>query len=286
MEKQKDYSEINKDSLKTYFDQIGKTPLLSAEEEKELGRMIMEGNEEEKKSAKRKLIESNLRLVVSIAKKYMDRGLPLQDLIQEGNMGLMRTVESYDYTKNVRFATYATWWITQSITRAISLQSDNIKIPVHITEKIHKLSAVQKELVQKLGREVTADELAEEMKMSPGEIAELNLISQKSLSMDSIVGDDSTLEDFISNHSDDDPEEQIISMMLKPEIQKLLSEHLDERERTIIEMRYGLADGNIHTLDEVGRKFGVTREAIRQTENNVLKKLRKQEDIENLRDYL
>lgn len=287
MEEQKNCSEINKDSLKTYFDQIGNNPLLSFEEEQELGRLIKEGSEEEKQSAKKKLIESNLKLVVSIAKKYMNRGLPLQDLIQEGNIGLMRTAETFDYARNVRFSTYATWWITQAITRAISLQSDNIKIPVHVTEKIHKLSSVQKELAQKLGREASIDELAGEMNLSSEEINSLLQISQKSLSMDSIVGDDdSTLEDYISSESTENPEEQIISMMLKPEIRKLLEEHLDEKERTIIEMRYGLEDGTIHTLEDVGKKFGVTKEAIRQTEISALRKLRKEDDAVKLKDYL
>lgn len=233
MEEQKDCSEMTTDTLKLYFNQIGQKPLLSADEEKELGRMILEGSDEEKKAAKKKLIESNLRLVVSIAKKYMNRGIPLQDLIQEGNLGLMRTVETFDYSRNVRFSTYATWWITQAITRALKNASPD------------------------------------------------------SMSIDSVVGDDdSTLEDFISSDSDNEPETRILQMMLKPEIMKLLKENLDEKECNILEMRYGLNDGKKHTLEEVGKKYGITREAIRQTEQRAIHKLRQLSETENLRDFL
>ena len=287
MEEQKNCSEItNTDDISLYMKEIGNNSLLTPEEEKELGRLIREGSEEEKAYAKKRLTESNLRLVVSIAKKYTGRGLPLMDLIQEGNIGLMHAVDMYDYTKDNRFSTYATWWIKQGITRSLANQSKNIKIPVHVTERIYKLMKIQKDLTQELGRDPDISELSQAAGIPESEVTDMLNASKDSVSMDVAVGeDDTTLEDFISDSSTDEPDEKIIRQMLRPELEKILN-GIGEKESMILKMRYGLLDGEVHTLDEVGKLYGITRERVRQIEQRALRNLSHLKEAENLRDYL
>lgn len=287
MEEQKNCSEItNTDDISLYMKEIGNNSLLTPEEEKELGRLIREGSEEEKAYAKKRLTESNLRLVVSIAKKYTGRGLPLMDLIQEGNIGLMHAVDMYDYTKDNRFSTYATWWIKQAITRSLANQSKNIKIPVHVTERIYKLMKIQKDLTQELGRDPDISELSQAAGIPESEVTDMLNASKDSVSMDVAVGeDDTTLEDFISDSSTDEPDEKIIRQMLRPELEKILN-GIGEKESMILKMRYGLLDGEVHTLDEVGKLYGITRERVRQIEQRALRNLSHLKEAENLRDYL
>lgn len=287
MEEQKNCSEItNTDDISLYMKEIGDNSLLTPEEEKELGRLIREGSEEEKAYAKKRLTESNLRLVVSIAKKYTGRGLPLMDLIQEGNLGLMHAVDMYDYTKDNRFSTYATWWIKQAITRSLANQSKNIKIPVHVTERIYKLMKIQKDLTQELGRDPDISELSQAAGIPESEVTDMLNASKDPVSMDAAVGeDDTTLEDFISDSSSDEPDEKIIRQMLRPELEKIL-DGIGEKESMILKMRYGLLDGEVHTLDEVGKLYGITRERVRQIEQRALRNLSHLKEAENLRDYL
>ncbi len=287
MEEQKNCSEItNTDDISLYMKEIGDNSLLTPEEEKELGRLIREGSEEEKAYAKKRLTESNLRLVVSIAKKYTGRGLPLMDLIQEGNLGLMHAVDMYDYTKDNRFSTYATWWIKQAITRSLANQSKNIKIPVHVTERIYKLMKIQKDLTQELGRDPDISELSQAAGIPESEVTDMLNASKDPVSMDAAVGeDDTTLEDFISDSSSDEPGEKIIRQMLRPELEKIL-DGIGEKESMILKMRYGLLDGEVHTLDEVGKLYGITRERVRQIEQRALRNLSHLKEAENLRDYL
>lgn len=270
------------DSVKMYLKEIGKIELLHADEEHDIAKRMSEGDED----AKETLINSNLRLVVSIAKKYMNRGLPLQDLIQEGNIGLIKAVDKFDYTKGFKFSTYATWWIRQAITRAIADQARTIRIPVHMVETINKLTRAQRQLVQELGREPTTEELAECMGMEPAKIREIQNISQDPISIDKPVGEeeDSHLVDFISNDELAAPEEEVARNLLKEDLIKALNT-LTDRERKVIELRFGLKDGVPMTLEQVGKKFGVTRERIRQIETKAIRKLSRASSSKKLEGY-
>ena len=270
------------DSVKMYLKEIGKIELLNADQEREIAQRMADGDEE----AKEMLINSNLRLVVSIAKKYMNRGLSLLDLIQEGNIGLIKAVDKFDYTKGFKFSTYATWWIRQAITRAIADQARTIRIPVHMVETINKLTRVQRQLVQDLGREPTTEELAKEMGMEPSKIREIQKISQDPISIDKPVGEeeDSHLVDFISNDELAAPEEEVARILLKEDLIKALNS-LTERERKVIELRFGLKDGIPMTLEQVGKKLGVTRERIRQIEAKAIRKLSRASSSKKLEGY-
>ncbi|WP_405343392.1 RNA polymerase sigma factor RpoD [Ruminococcus sp.] len=270
------------DSVKMYLKEIGKIELLNAEQERDIAQRMADGDED----AKEMLINSNLRLVVSIAKKYMNRGLSLLDLIQEGNIGLIKAVDKFDYTKGFKFSTYATWWIRQAITRAIADQARTIRIPVHMVETINKLTRVQRQLVQDLGREPTTEELAKEMGMEPAKIREIQKISQDPISIDKPVGEeeDSHLVDFISNDELAAPEEEVARILLKEDLIKALNS-LTERERKVIELRFGLKDGIPMTLEQVGKKLGVTRERIRQIEAKAIRKLSRASSSKKLEGY-
>ena len=274
---------IDDDSVRMYLREIGRIPLLSTQEEVQLAKRVEKGD----KVAKKKLAEANLRLVVSIAKKYIGRGLSLLDLIQEGNTGLMRAVEKFDYKKGYKFSTYATWWIRQAITRAIADQARTIRIPVHMIETINKLIRVQRQLVQDLGREPTPEEIAQEMGLDVEKVEHIMKISQETVSLESPVGEeeDSKLGDFIEDDKNLSPEENAINQLLKGHINEFLSE-LAPREQKILRMRFGLENGRTHTLEEVGQEFGVTRERIRQIEAKSLQKLKKHEKSIDLKDYL
>ena len=271
------------DSVKMYLKEIGKIDLLEPEEERIIAQKMAEGDED----AKETLINSNLRLVVSIAKKYMNRGLSLLDLIQEGNIGLIKAVDKFDYTKGFKFSTYATWWIRQAITRAIADQARAIRIPVHMVETINELTRIQRQLVQDLGREPTTDELAEAMGMEPAKIREIQKISQDPISIDKPVGEeeDSHLVDFISNDELAAPEEEVARNLLKEDLIKALGT-LTERERKVIELRFGLKDGVPMTLEQVGKKLGVTRERIRQIEAKAIRKLSRASSSKKLEGYI
>ena len=269
--KKVDLSEISNDSVRMYLNEIGRVPLLTAEDEIRLAKQIEMGD----LSAKQKLAESNLRLVVSIAKRYIGRGLPFLDLMQEGNFGLLRAVEKFDYRKGFKFSTYATWWIRQSITRAIADQARTIRIPVHMVETINKLTHTQRRLQQELGREPLPEEIAAEMDLELKKVNYILKISQDIVSLEAPVGteEDSKLSDFIEDESAISPFETAHREMVKENIGELLL-FLSAREQKIIKMRFGLEDGIPHTLEEVGREFNVTRERIRQIEGKVLEKLR------------
>ena len=271
------------DSVKMYLKEIGKIDLLEPEEERIIAQKMAEGDED----AKETLINSNLRLVVSIAKKYMNRGLSLLDLIQEGIIGLIKAVDKFDYTKGFKFSTYATWWIRQAITRAIADQARTIRIPVHMVETINKLTRIQRQLVQDLGREPTTEELAEAMGMEPAKIREIQKISQDPISIDKPVGEeeDSHLVDFISNDELAAPEEEVARNLLKEDLIKALGT-LTERERKVIELRFGLKDGVPMTLEQVGKKLGVTRERIRQIEAKAIRKLSRASSSKKLEGYI
>ena len=266
-----DLSEISNDSVRMYLNEIGRIPLLKAEQEVELAKRIEKGD----LGAKQKLAESNLRLVVSIAKRYIGRGLPFLDLMQEGNFGLLRAVEKFDYTKGFKFSTYATWWIRQAITRAIADQARTIRIPVHMVETINKLTHTQRRLQQELGREPLPEEIAAEMDLDIKKVNHILKISQDIVSLESPVGseEDSKLGDFIEDEGALSPFEAAHREMIKENITDLL-QYLSAREQKIIKMRFGLEDGIPHTLEEVGKEFNVTRERIRQIEAKVLEKLR------------
>ena len=266
-----DLSEISNDSVRMYLNEIGRINLLTAQEEVELAKRIEKGD----LSAKQKLAESNLRLVVSIAKRYIGRGLPFLDLMQEGNFGLLRAVEKFDYTKGFKFSTYATWWIRQAITRAIADQARTIRIPVHMVETINKLTHTQRRLQQELGREPLPEEIAAEMDLDLKKVNHILKISQDIVSLESPVGseEDSKLGDFIEDEGALSPFETAHREMIKENITDLL-QYLSAREQKIIKMRFGLDDGVPHTLEEVGKEFNVTRERIRQIEAKVLEKLR------------
>ena len=283
--KKVDLTDISSDSIQMYLREIGKAPLLHTEEETQLAKRKEKGDKE----ASRKIIQSNLRLVVSIAKKFVGRGgLTLLDLIQEGNIGLFRAVEKFDYRKGYKFSTYATWWIRQAITRALADQSRTIRIPVHMVETINKFQQVQRRLIQDLGREPLADEIAAEMGEDIEKINHIMQISQDTVSLETSVGDDgdddAKLSDFIEDTKTISPA-KAASLRLLAEHVKSIIEELTPRERKILEMRFGLIDGVAHTLEEVGQEFGVTRERIRQIETKALEKIQQHLDMKKLKDY-
>ena len=271
------------DPVRMYLKEIGKISLLSLEEETELSKRIAEGDE----VAKNRLAESNLRLVVSIAKRYVGRGMLFLDLIQEGNIGLMKAVEKFDADKGYKFSTYATWWIRQAITRAIADQARTIRVPVHMVETINKLSRCQRQLTLELNREPTDEELAKKMNMSPEKVREVIKIAQDPVSLETPIGeeDDSHLGDFVPDESNMSPEDFTIHEMLKEEIGDVLLT-LTEREEQVLRLRFGLDDGSSKTLEEVGQMFGVTRERIRQIEAKALRKLRHPSRSRKLKDFL
>ena len=274
---------VTTDPVRMYLREIGKIPLLKPEEEISLAQKIEKGD----RKAKKKLTESNLRLVVSIAKKYVMRGLSLLDLIQEGNQGLIRAVEKYDWRKGYKFSTYATWWIRQAITRAIADQARTIRIPVHMVETINKLIRVQRQLMQQLGREPTPEEIADVMEISPDKVREILKISQKTTSLETPIGDDedSYLGDFIEDTKQASPYELTSQRLLRENIEEVLAA-LSDRESKVLEMRFGLRGAKPMTLEEVGREFGVTRERIRQIEAKALRKLKHPSKRRMLQDYL
>ena len=304
------------DPVRMYLKEIGRVPLLTAFEEVELAKRIESGGYacdrladlnatgdlasldfaerralnravRDGEEAKQELISANLRLVVSIAKRYVGRGLLFLDLIQEGNLGLMRAVDKFDYTKGFKFSTYATWWIRQAITRAIADQARTIRIPVHMVESIHKVHRMQRQMLQELEREPTIEEIADKVDMTPGRVREILKISQDPLSLDSPVGeeDDSFLGDFLADASAEAPAEVAARLMLNAAVLEALGE-LNEREQQVVRLRFGLEDGQARTLEEVGKEFGVTRERIRQIESKTLAKLRHPHRSQKLRDYL
>lgn len=274
---------VDDDSVRMYLREIGMIPLIKSEDEVRLAKRIEKGD----LVAKKQLAEANLRLVVSIAKKYIGRGLSLLDLIQEGNTGLMRAVEKFDYKKGYKFSTYATWWIRQAITRAIADQARTIRIPVHMIETINKLIRTQRQLVQDLGREPTPEEIAQEMSLPLDKVEHILKISQETVSLEAPVGEeeDSKLGDFIEDDKNLSPEDAAVHELLKTHIDRFLSE-LSPREQRILKMRFGLESGRTHTLEEVGQEFGVTRERIRQIEAKALQKLKKHDRSIDLQDYL
>jgi len=289
------------DPVRMYLREIGRVPLLSAEEEVRLARRMGRGRLELTKSplsrdyrivedgedAQRRLTEANLRLVVSVAKKYIGRGMSLLDLIQEGNIGLIRAVEKFDYTKGFKFSTYATWWIRQAITRAIADQARTIRIPVHMVETINRLIRISRRLLQDLGREPTSEEIAEQMEISPEKVREIIKVSQEPVSLETPIGEeeDSHLGDFIEDHTALAPADAASHQLLKEQVEDVL-ESLTERERKVLQLRFGLDDGRSRTLEEVGKEFHVTRERIRQIEAKALRKLRHPSRSRKLKDYL
>jgi RNA polymerase primary sigma factor len=304
---------VTGDLVRIYLREIGRVPLLTAQDEVDLAKAIEAGLFAEEKlqggcpssaegrgaeltelavlaaegmQAKQRLIEANLRLVVSIAKRYIGRGLVFLDLIQEGNLGLIRAVEKFDYTKGYKFSTYATWWIRQAITRAIADQARTIRIPVHMVETINKMARIQRQLHQDLGREATPDEIAAEMGLSADRVAEIQRIAQEPVSLQSPIGEeDSDLGDFIEDADAVVPMEAAAFIMLQDQLEQVL-DNLSIREQRIIQLRFGLTDGHPRTLEEVGREFGVTRERIRQIESKTLAKLRHPSRAQMLREYL
>ncbi|MFZ4631822.1 MAG: sigma-70 family RNA polymerase sigma factor [Patescibacteria group bacterium] len=279
-----DLSKLSADSIQMYLKEIGKVALLTGEEEVELAKRKEKGDKE----AEKRIIEANLRLVVSIAKKFAGaKGMSLLDLIQEGNIGLFRAVEKFEYRKGYKFSTYATWWIRQAITRALADQSRTIRIPVHMVETINKFQQVQRNLIQELGREPLADEIAAEMGEEIEKVRYIMKISQDTISLETTIGDDeedSTLEDFIEDVKNVTPDHAAALQLLKDYVKNIVAQ-LSPREQKILEMRFGLVDGVAHTLEEVGQEFEVTRERIRQIESKALEKIRKFKGLEKLRDY-
>ena len=298
------------DPIRTYIQEISRIPLLTKEEEVELAKKMEAGREAEERLAREKdlspeeraqleevvregrlarerMATANLRLVVSIAKRYMHRGLSFLDLIQEGNIGLMRAIEKFDWRKGFKFSTYATWWIRQAITRAIADQARTIRIPVHMVETINKLVRVQRQLLQELGREPTPEEIAEQMEMTPEKVREIIKISQEPVSLETPIGEeeDSHLGDFIEDADAVVPLDAASFILLQEQLEEVLNS-LSEREREVIKLRFGLVDGHPRTLEEVGKAFGVTRERIRQIESKTLAKLRHPSRSAKLRDYL
>ena len=271
------------DPVRVYLREIGKIPLLTYEEELELSKRILENDEE----AKQKLAESNLRLVVSIAKKYVGRGMLFLDLIQEGNMGLIKAVEKFDYTKGFKFSTYATWWIRQAITRAIADQARTIRIPVHMVETINKLIRTSRHLLQQLGREPTPEEIAKELEMPVEKVIEIQKIAQDPVSLETPIGeeDDSHLGDFIPDDDSPAPHDSAAYTLLKEQLEEVMNT-LTPREAKVLKLRFGLEDGKARTLEEVGKEFMVTRERIRQIEAKALRKLRHPSRSKRLRDYM
>ncbi len=287
------------DPVRMYLREIGRVPLLSAEEEVRLAQRMERGKAELLKAsphrryiadgeeAQRRLTEANLRLVVSVAKKYIGRGMNLLDLIQEGNIGLIRAVEKFDYTKGYKFSTYATWWIRQAITRAIADQARTIRIPVHMVETINRLIRISRRLLQDLGREPTSEEIAEQMEISAEKVREIIKVSQEPVSLETPIGeeDDSHLGDFIEDHTALAPADAASHQLLKEQVEDVL-DSLTERERKVLQLRFGLDDGRSRTLEEVGKEFHVTRERIRQIEAKALRKLRHPSRSRKLKDYL
>ncbi|MCL6561929.1 MAG: RNA polymerase sigma factor RpoD [Firmicutes bacterium] len=271
------------DPVRMYLKEIGRVPLLTAEEEVELAKRIEQGDEE----AKRKLAEANLRLVVSIAKRYVGRGMLFLDLIQEGNLGLIKAVEKFDYRKGYKFSTYATWWIRQAITRAIADQARTIRIPVHMVETINKLIRVQRQLLQEYGREPTPEEIAKEMGITVERVREILKVAQEPVSLETPIGEeeDSHLGDFIEDEDAPAPAEAAGYQLLKEQLEEVL-DTLTNREEKVLRLRFGLNDGRARTLEEVGQVFGVTRERIRQIEAKALRKLRHPTRSKKLKDYL
>jgi len=279
-----DLSDISNDSIQMYLREIGKVPLLSSEEETQLSKRKERGDVE----AQRKLVEANLRLVVSIAKRFTGRSLSLLDLIQEGNIGLFRAVEKFDYRKGYKFSTYATWWVRQAVTRALADQSRTIRIPVHMVETINRFQQVERQLIQDLGREPLPEEIAAEMGEQVDKIHHIIKISQDTVSLETSVGDsddeDSVLGDFIEDIKTLSPDRAAAMQLLKDHVQEIIRE-LPPREQKILEMRFGLLDGIAHTLEEVGNEFGVTRERIRQIEAKALEKIEVHGGMKKLKDY-
>ena len=271
------------DPVRMYLKEIGKVPLLSADEETELARRMELGDE----AAKKKLAEANLRLVVSIAKRYVGRGMLFLDLIQEGNLGLIKAVEKFDYSKGYKFSTYATWWIRQAITRAIADQARTIRIPVHMVETINKLVRVQRQLLQELGREATPEEIAEKMDIPVERVREIQKISQEPVSLETPIGEeeDSHLGDFLPDENVPVPDEATAKAMLKEAVQDVLGT-LTEREQKVLRLRFGIDDDKARTLEEVGREFNVTRERIRQIEAKAIRKLKSASKKRKLQEFL
>lgn len=271
------------DAVRVYLREIGRVPLLSPEEETALAKRMSEGDGE----AKKQLTEANLRLVVSIAKRYVGRGLPLQDLIQEGNIGLMRAASKFDYRKGYRFSTYATWWIRQAISRALAEQSRTIRIPVHMVDSINRLTKATRQLRQTLGHEPTVTELADYLHTTPRRISEMMKVSMEPVSLETPVGDedDSQLVDFIKGSDNEQPASTVNTILLREQLDEALKS-LTKREADVIRMRFGMIDGRSRTLEEVGREFQVTRERIRQIEAKALRKLKHPSRCRKLRDYL
>jgi RNA polymerase primary sigma factor len=269
------------DSLRLYLREIGKVPLLTADQEVYLAKRIERGD----MAAKTQMIEANLRLVVSIAKSYLGRGLSFLDLIQEGSLGLIRAVEKFDYRKGYKFSTYATWWIRQAVTRAIADKARTIRIPVHMVEKLNKVVHIERQLVQRLGREPRPDEIAEELEMTTEEVREILRMSQLPISLEKPIGEeeDSQLGDFVEDETAESPFDTAQVTLRRGDIERAL-DSLPERERKVIELRFGLSGAQPCTLEEVGRAFGVTRERIRQIENNTLKKLESLPEAQGLKD--
>ena len=275
------------DPVRMYLKEIGRVPLLTADEEKELAMRMESEDEEEHTEAQKELAEANLRLVVSIAKRYAGRGMGFLDLIQEGNLGLIKAVEKFDYRKGYKFSTYATWWIRQAITRAIADQARTIRIPVHMVETINKLTRVSRNLLQKNGREPTDEEIAAEMEVDVARVREIKKISQEPVSLETPVGeeDDSHLGDFIEDHDAPAPADAASFMLLKEQLEDVLGT-LTQREKNVLRLRFGLEDGRARTLEEVGKSFNVTRERIRQIEAKALRKLRHPARSKKLKDFL
>ncbi len=271
------------DPIRLYLREIGKIPLLTPEQETELAKRMSEGDED----ARRQMSEANLRLVVSIAKRYVGRGMHLLDLIQEGNLGLMKAVEKFDYTKGYKFSTYATWWIRQAITRAIADQARTIRIPVHMVETINRVLRTSHSMVQKLGREPTTSEIAQELHMDVSKVEEILKIAQEPVSLETPIGEeeDSHLGDFIQDDEASQPSEEASYTLLREQLEDVLAT-LTPREEEVLRMRFGLRDGKPHTLEEVGKEFDVTRERIRQIESKALRKLRHPSRSKKLRDFL
>ncbi len=274
------------DPVRLYLKEIGKYPLLTTEEEIALAKQIAEGTPDEQAAAKKKLSEANLRLVVSIAKRYVGHGMQFLDLIQEGNLGLIKAAEKFDYTKGYKFSTYATWWVRQAITRAIADQARTIRIPVHMVDTINKLIRVNRQLAQELGRDPTPAEIAKEMGISESKVREIIKIAQEPVSLETPIGEeeDSHLGDFIEDENAPAPAEVASNAMMREQLQEVLHT-LTPREEKVIRLRFGLEDGQAHTLEEVGKEFNVTRERIRQIEAKALRKIRHPGRSKKLRDY-